>query len=108
MAFLPAAAKVAVYAVSDTPSQVCADTFRAGAFDQLKQNATKAKIPFYGSYTETDPAMIAADGVDKFKEEVQPLTAPCTPYAHVQLLDLIHDNLRAADAPTRCCSPCAG
>jgi len=30
------------------PVLVCADTFRAGAFDQLKQNATKAKIPFYG------------------------------------------------------------
>lgn len=29
---------------------MCADTFRAGAFDQLKQNATKAKIPFYGRY----------------------------------------------------------
>jgi len=29
---------------------VCADTFRAGAFDQLKQNAIKAKIPFYGRY----------------------------------------------------------
>ncbi|RUS22605.1 hypothetical protein BC937DRAFT_88242, partial [Endogone sp. FLAS-F59071] len=27
---------------------VCSDTFRAGAFDQLKQNATKAKIPYYG------------------------------------------------------------
>lgn len=27
---------------------VCADTFRAGAFDQLKQNCTKARIPFYG------------------------------------------------------------
>ncbi|KAI9622546.1 hypothetical protein KEM48_007163 [Puccinia striiformis f. sp. tritici PST-130] len=37
---------------------VCADTFRAGAFDQLKQNATKAKIPFYGSHTETDPISI--------------------------------------------------
>lgn len=48
---------------------VCADTFRAGAFDQLKQNATKAKIPFYGSYTETDPSVIAGDGVAKFKEE---------------------------------------
>ena len=48
---------------------MCADTFRAGAFDQLKQNATKAKIPFYGSYTETDPAQIAAEGVSKFKEE---------------------------------------
>jgi len=29
---------------------VCADTFRAGAFDQIKQNATKAKIPFYGRW----------------------------------------------------------
>jgi signal recognition particle subunit SRP54 len=28
--------------------QVCADTFRAGAFDQLKQNATKLRVPFYG------------------------------------------------------------
>lgn len=27
---------------------VCADTFRAGAYDQIKQNATKARIPFYG------------------------------------------------------------
>ena len=27
---------------------VCADTFRAGAFDQLKQNATKAEIPSAG------------------------------------------------------------
>ncbi|GKZ19616.1 signal recognition particle [Aspergillus brasiliensis] len=48
---------------------VCADTFRAGAFDQLKQNATKAKIPYYGSLTQTDPAIVAAEGVAKFKKE---------------------------------------
>lgn len=48
---------------------VCADTFRAGAFDQLKQNATKAKIPYYGSLTETDPVVVARDGVEKFKKE---------------------------------------
>jgi len=48
---------------------VCADTFRAGAYDQLKQNATKARIPFYGSYTEPDPVVIAAEGVAMFKEE---------------------------------------
>jgi signal recognition particle GTPase len=41
------------------PALVCADTFRAGAFDQLKQNATKTQIPFFGSYTDTDPAIIA-------------------------------------------------
>jgi signal recognition particle subunit SRP54 len=48
---------------------VCADTFRAGAFDQLKQNATKARVPFYGSYTETDPVVISSQGVAKFKAE---------------------------------------
>ena len=31
-------------------AMVCADTFRAGAFDQLKQNAAKVRVPFYGSY----------------------------------------------------------
>ncbi|KAF6140300.1 hypothetical protein GIB67_000348 [Kingdonia uniflora] len=46
------------------PTTVCADTFRAGAFDQLKQNATKAKIPFYGSYMESDPMKIAVEDVD--------------------------------------------
>jgi signal recognition particle subunit SRP54 len=36
--------------------------FRAGAFDQLKQNAAKAGIPFYRSYAETDPVKVAVDG----------------------------------------------
>lgn len=48
---------------------VCADTFRAGAFDQLKQNATKLRIPFYGSHTEPDPIRIAEEGVAQFKKE---------------------------------------
>jgi signal recognition particle GTPase len=47
-------------------AMVCADTFRAGAFDQLKQNATKLRVPFYGSYTEADPVQIAEDGVKQF------------------------------------------
>lgn len=50
-------------------AMVCADTFRAGAFDQLKQNATKLRIPFYGSYTEADPVVIAEEGVDQFVSE---------------------------------------
>eukprot|EP01062_Namystynia_karyoxenos_P042563 TRINITY_DN3114_c0_g1_i1.p1 TRINITY_DN3114_c0_g1~~TRINITY_DN3114_c0_g1_i1.p1 ORF type:complete len:523 (+),score=169.55 TRINITY_DN3114_c0_g1_i1:94-1662(+) len=48
---------------------VCADTFRAGAFDQLKQNSMKANIRFYGSLVETDPVVIAREGVRKFKQE---------------------------------------
>jgi len=50
-------------------AMVCADTFRAGAFDQLKQNATKLRVPFYGSYTEADPVAIAEEGVSKFTED---------------------------------------
>ena len=50
-------------------AMVCADTFRAGAFDQLKQNATKVRVPFYGSYTEADAAVIAREGVENFRAE---------------------------------------
>ena len=55
----------------------------------MKQNATKARIPFYGSYTEVktsftakylghlffqvDPVVIASDGVEMFREEVAAL-----------------------------------
>ena len=66
------------------PAMVCADTFRAGAFDQLKQNATKAGIPFYGSYSETDPAKIAEDGVNKFKEGGRDLIIVDTSGRHKQ------------------------
>jgi signal recognition particle subunit SRP54 len=50
---------------------VCADTFRAGALDQLRQNAAKAGIPFYGSYTESDPVRVAVEGVDRFRKDDQ-------------------------------------
>lgn len=63
---------------------VCADTFRAGAFDQLKQNATKAKIPFYGSYTERDPVVVAEQGVAQFREEKYELIIVDTSGRHKQ------------------------
>lgn len=59
------------------PALVCADTFRAGAFDQLKQNATKAAIPFYGSYQETDPAIIAEQGVERWVLATSPCIQQC-------------------------------
>ena len=33
------------------PALVCANTSRAGAFDQLEQNAINAKIPVYERYS---------------------------------------------------------
>ena len=63
---------------------VCADTFRAGAFDQLKQNATKCRVPFYGSYTEMDPVKIAEEGVSHFKNQKYELIIVDTSGRHKQ------------------------
>jgi len=70
---------------------VCSDTFRAGAFDQLKQNATKAKIPYYGSYTETDPVAIAMEGVDKFRAEKFDIIIVDTSGRHKQESELFEE-----------------
>lgn len=73
------------------PALICADTFRAGAFDQLKQNATKARIPFYGSYTDTDPAKIAAEGVERFRKEKCDLIIVDTSGRHKQQEELFEE-----------------
>jgi signal recognition particle subunit SRP54 len=80
------------------PAMVCADTFRAGAFDQLKQNATKAQIPFYGSYQDTDPASIAAAGVERFKAEKRDLIIVDTSGRHKQEESLFEEMRQVAAA----------
>ncbi|XP_048133064.1 signal recognition particle 54 kDa protein 2-like isoform X3 [Rhodamnia argentea] len=80
------------------PALVCADTFRAGAFDQLKQNATKAKIPFYGSYTESDPVKIAVEGVETFKKENCDLIIVDTSGRHKQEAVLFEEMRQVSEA----------
>ncbi|KAH6758717.1 Signal recognition particle [Perilla frutescens var. frutescens] len=80
------------------PALVCADTFRAGAFDQLKQNATKAKIPFYGSYTESDPVRIAVEGVERFKKENCDLIIVDTSGRHKQEVALFEEMRQVSEA----------
>ncbi|WVZ01495.1 hypothetical protein V8G54_027564 [Vigna mungo] len=80
------------------PALVCADTFRAGAFDQLKQNATKAKIPFYGSYMESDPVKIAVEGVERFKEENCDLIIVDTSGRHKQETALFEEMRQVSEA----------
>lgn len=82
------------------PALVCADTFRAGAFDQLKQNATKANIPFYGSYKESDPAIIAQQGVDMFRKEGRDLIIVDTSGRHKQEAALFEEMRQVAEAVT--------
>ncbi|CAL8099651.1 unnamed protein product [Orchesella dallaii] len=77
---------------------VCADTFRAGAYDQLKQNATKARIPFYGSYTEIDPVVIAQDGVEMFRKENFEIIIVDTSGRHKQEDSLFEEMLQVSNA----------
>jgi signal recognition particle subunit SRP54 len=80
------------------PSLVCADTFRAGAFDQLKQNATKARIPFYGSYMESDPVKIAVHGLERFRKESSDLIIIDTSGRHMQEAALFEEMRQVAQA----------
>ncbi|PIK58535.1 putative signal recognition particle 54 kDa protein isoform X2 [Apostichopus japonicus] len=77
---------------------ICADTFRAGAFDQLKQNAAKARIPFFGSYTEDNPVILAMDGVDKFKAEGFEIIIVDTSGRHKQEDSLFEEMLQVSNA----------
>eukprot|EP00435_Cladocopium_sp_Y103_P075318 s182_g56.t1 len=76
---------------------VCADTFRAGAFDQLKQNASKVRIPFYGDYNETDPVKIAEEGVELFKKEKYDLIIVDTSGRHKQEAALFDEMQQVAE-----------
>ncbi|XP_057422140.1 signal recognition particle subunit SRP54 2-like [Lotus japonicus] len=80
------------------PALVCADTFRADAFDQLKQNATKAKIPYYGSYIESDPVKIAVEGVERFKKENCDLIIVDTSGRHKQEAALFEEMRQVLEA----------
>mmetsp|Transcript_73330 Transcript_73330/g.166218 ORF Transcript_73330/g.166218 Transcript_73330/m.166218 type:complete len:520 (-) Transcript_73330:84-1643(-) len=77
---------------------VCADTFRAGAFDQLKQNASKVRIPFYGDYNETDPVKIAEEGVAMFKKEKYDLILVDTSGRHRQETALFDEMKQVEEA----------
>ncbi|KAJ0987053.1 hypothetical protein J5N97_005409 [Dioscorea zingiberensis] len=78
------------------PALVCVDTFRA--FCQLKQNATKAKIPFYGRYTESDPVKIVAEGVERFKKENCDLIIVDTSGRHKQEAALFEEMRQVSEA----------
>mmetsp|Transcript_5921 Transcript_5921/g.8738 ORF Transcript_5921/g.8738 Transcript_5921/m.8738 type:complete len:496 (-) Transcript_5921:1673-3160(-) len=82
-------------------AMVCADTFRAGALDQLRQNALKLRIPFYGNFAEADPIKIAYDGVTQFKKEKYEIIIVDTSGRHRQESALFDEmqEIRAAIQP---------
>jgi signal recognition particle subunit SRP54 len=70
---------------------VCADTFRAGAFEQLKMNAAKIKCPFFGHKRETDPVKIAQEGVEFFRAQKYEIIIVDTSGRHKQEVALFDE-----------------
>lgn len=58
----------------------------------------KAKVPYYGSYSESDPVQIALAGVDKFKKESFELIIVDTSGRHKQEADLFDEMKQIAQA----------
>ncbi|KAL6269641.1 hypothetical protein ACE6H2_026552 [Prunus campanulata] len=68
------------------------------AFDQLKQNASMAKIPFYGSYMESGPVKIAVEGVETFSKENGNLIIVDTSGRHKQEAALFQEMRQVSEA----------
>lgn len=49
------------------PAIICADTFRPGAYAQLRQLAESINVPFYGEEGGKNPISISKAGLEKFK-----------------------------------------
>ncbi|HPP78138.1 signal recognition particle receptor subunit alpha, partial [Methanospirillum sp.] len=49
---------------------ICADTFRPGAYTQIKTLCDKVHVPCYGDPSEHDARKIVRDGLARLKEEV--------------------------------------
>ncbi|MFX1332570.1 MAG: signal recognition particle protein Srp54, partial [Promethearchaeota archaeon] len=47
---------------------ICADNFRPGAYDQLKQLAERSNVPFWGDEKEKDAVKLAKKGFDDMKK----------------------------------------
>lgn len=65
-----AAAKLARYLQKRgvNSALVCADTYRPGAYAQMKQLADRINVPMYGNLKEKNPVKIVLEGLKQFKD----------------------------------------
>jgi signal recognition particle subunit SRP54 len=79
-------------------AMVCADTFRAGAFHQLMQNAQKVHVPYYGDPLETDPVKVARAGVEVFVRDKFEVILVDTSGRHKQESELFEEMRQVSEA----------
>ncbi|MEM3506112.1 MAG: signal recognition particle protein Srp54 [Candidatus Bathyarchaeia archaeon] len=70
---------------------ICADTFRPGAFEQLKQLADAYSIPVYGGFIGENPESIIKNGLEKFKKAKYDVLLIDTAGRHKNEIDLMNE-----------------
>jgi signal recognition particle subunit SRP54 len=77
---------------------VAADTFRPGAYDQLKQLSDKAEVPCFGDPKEKDAIKVAKKGVKHFESKKTQLILVDTAGRHKEEESLIREMKQIAKA----------
>jgi signal recognition particle subunit SRP54 len=77
---------------------VCVDTFRPGAFEQMKQLADRIEVPVYGESAEKTPRKIAEDGLEYFRKERFDVVIVDTAGRHRNEKDLMEEMRQLAEA----------
>lgn len=73
------------------PAIVCADTYRPGAFDQLKQLADKVSVPVYGEPNSRDTLKIVKKGMEQFSNQKYDLIIVDTAGRHKDETELMSE-----------------
>lgn len=73
------------------PAIVCADTYRPGAFDQLKQLADKVSVPVYGQPNSRDTLKIVKKGMEQFSNQKYDLIIVDTAGRHKDETELMSE-----------------
>ena len=80
------------------PGLICADTFRPGAFEQMKQLADRIGVPVYGEPPEKAPWKVAKNGVAHLGKEKSNIAIIDTAGRHRNEKDLMEEMRELAEA----------
>ncbi|HUK29228.1 MAG TPA: signal recognition particle protein Srp54 [Candidatus Acidoferrales bacterium] len=73
------------------PAIICADTYRPGAFDQLKQLADRVNVPVYGEPNSRDVMKIVRKGMEQFTAQKNDLIIVDTAGRHKDESELMSE-----------------
>jgi signal recognition particle subunit SRP54 len=79
------------------PAIVCADTYRPGAYEQLKQLADKVNVPVYGEPTSRNLLKIVKKGVESFTSQKHDLIIVDTAGRHKDERELMSEMRELAE-----------